>query len=273
MTLFQAIILGIVQGITEFLPVSSHAHLILFPWFFKWPEPGLAFDVFLHSGTLIATLVYFFRDWWGILRAGLQSIVERKIGFDRDRRLFWAIVLGTIPAALAGLFLHDFVEAHRSPLLIAVALASVGFLIYWIDGKYTALKSLEEMSISDALWIGLGQAFALIPGVSRSGSTMAVARLRGVNRETSARFSFLLSLPITGAAFLFEFRKFGQGQGDLVHLPTAYLVAGFVSSLLMGLFSIHFLLQYLRNADFRIFAWYRLVLAIVIVVLSIVFKY
>jgi len=270
MSTLQAFILGMVQGITEFLPISSSAHLVLFPWFFDWKDPGLAFDVFLHLGTLLAVLFYFFRDWLDLVKAGFLSIIERKIGFERDRLLFWLIVVGTIPACLAGLLFHEAAENHfRAPLLIAVNLAVVGFLLYWIDGKYAALKNTDDLRFTDAIWIGLAQAFAIIPGVSRSGSTMAMARLRGMNRETAARFSFLLSMPITLAACLFEFKRFAEDM--VINIPMTYLMVGFASSLFFGLISIHFLLQYLRSADFRIFAWYRILLAILIIGWSLAF--
>ncbi len=271
MDTLQSLVLGIVQGITEFLPVSSSAHLILIPWFFRWKDPGLAFDVFLHLGTLVAILGYFFQDWWRIGQAGLQSILERKIGFDRDRLLFWLLVMATIPGAVAGVLFHDEAETvFRAPLLIAVTLAGLGFLLYWIDGKYPALRNLEELKTTDAILIGIAQAFAIIPGVSRSGSTMMMGRWMGLNREASARFSFLLSFPITLGACLYEFKKFGT-QSEIT-TPPLYLAAGFFGSLIFGVCSIHFLLQYLRNADFKVFAWYRVALSALIVFCSLVFR-
>lgn len=269
--IFHAFILGLIQGITEFLPISSSGHLILIPWFFNWSDPGLAFDVFLHLGTLLAVIAYFFKDWWAIFKAGMASIIERRIGFDRHRLLFWLLVVATVPAVLAGLLLEKHVEgAFRAPLLIAVTLAGVGFLIYWIDGHYPSLRGIDELRMKDAIAIGLAQACAIIPGVSRSGSTMAMGRLRGMNREAAARFSFLMSIPITLGACLFESRKLSSPE--LSAVPSGYLITGFLSSLIAGLASIHFLLQYLKNSDFRVFAWYRLVLAAVIIVSSLAFS-
>lgn len=271
MSLFHAFFLGLIQGITEFLPISSSAHLILVPWFFQWQDPGLAFDVFLHLGTLAAIGIYFFRDLWDLGSAGLESILERRVGFEKNRVLFWMLVIGSVPAGLAGLFLHSYAEeTFRSPLLIAVTLSFVGFLIFWVDGRYPALRRLEEMTFKDALWIGLAQAFAIIPGVSRSGSTMAMARRLGINREAAARFSFLLCTPIIAAAGLLEVKNLINGVGG--SMDWGYLLVGFCSSFFFGIAAIHFLLMYLRNADLAIFFWYRLLVAMVIVGWSVVFK-
>ncbi len=262
MSTFQSFVLGLVQGLTEFLPVSSSAHLELTRWFLGWPDPGLAFDVFLHGGTLVALLVYFFQDWWQLTKAGLASLIERKIGFDRDRLVFWLLVLGTIPGALAGVAFEHKIEAsfHGAPLLIAVNLAALGFLLYWVDGKYASLRNFEELGSKDAFWIGIAQAFAIFPGVSRSGSTITMGRLRGLSREAAARFSFLLATPITAGAVLHKLP-------EVRHLAAAgtlqwgSLITGFIMATIAGLLTIHLLLQYLRFADFRVFAWYRVLLA------------
>jgi undecaprenyl-diphosphatase len=264
MNYFHAIVLGALKGITEFIPVSSSAHLTLVPWLFKWPEPGLAFNVFLHLGALTALFGYFFNDWWALFFAGLQSILERKIGFDRERGLFWLIVVGTIPGAVAATLFHEQAEiSFRSPLLIAITLSSVGFLLYWIDGKYAALKNLDEIRMGDALWIGLAQALSMIPGVSPTGSTMGMGRLRGLNREAAARFSFMLCLPMILTSVLVEGRRLMELTS--FELPLSYLLTGFGAALVGGILSIHFMLQYLRTSDFRLFAWYRMLLAAFIV--------
>jgi undecaprenyl-diphosphatase len=271
LTLLHAIILGMVQGLGEFLPISSSAHLILVPWFFKWEDPGLAFDVFLHMGTLVALLIYFARDWVALARAGFESLLERKIGFDRNRALFWMIIVGTIPGGISGVLFHEQAETiFRSPLLIAITLSTIGFLLYWVDGKYPAIRNSDEIRMKDAIWIGLAQAFAIIPGVSRSGSTMTMARCRDINREASARFSFMLSFPIILAAGLFEGRHLINDTG--ASMPGEFLVAGFVSSAVFGLAAIHFLLRWLRSADFHLFAWYRIALAAIIVIWSLITK-
>jgi undecaprenyl-diphosphatase len=269
MNIFQSIVLGLVQGLTEFLPISSSAHLTLVPWIFGWEDPGLAFDVFLHWGTLVAVFGYFANDWFGLLRAGFASVLERRIGFERERILFWMLVLATIPAGLAGYFFRDLsAGAFRAPLIIAISLALVGFLMYWIDGKYPPYRNIADLTWKDAMKIGFAQAFALIPGVSRSGSTMTMGRYLGLNREAAARFSFLLSFPIILAAGLFETKHLLSSGAS--GLSTSYLVAGFLSSLFSGVLSIHVLLAYLRTADFAVFAWYRILLAVGIVGLSLV---
>ncbi len=268
MTHFQAFVLGALQGLTEFLPISSSAHLLLAPWFFGWKDPGLAYDVFIHGGTLLALLVYFGRDWWQLIKAGLLSIIERKIGFHRERKLAWLIVVATIPAVCAGLLLEKTIEAHtRTPLLVAASLSFLGLLLYWIDGKYPAIKHLEEMTFKDSMWIGIAQCFALFPGVSRSGSTITMGRLQGFHRPAAARFSFLLAFPITLGAFLHklpEVRALAQ-QGAL---EWPLLITGFVTSAATGLLAIHLLLAYLRSADFRVFAWYRVLLGGAVLVWS-----
>jgi undecaprenyl-diphosphatase len=234
--------------------------LILIPKLFGWNDPGLAFDVFLHLGTLCAVFIYFSNDWFQLIRAGILSVVERRIGFERDRQMFWYLMFATIPAGLAGFFLKDFAEtSFRDPLLIVVTLAFMGMLIYAIDNRSTSLKSMHDLTFREALWVGVAQGFALIPGVSRSGSTMSMARLQGFNRETAARFSFLLSFPITLAAVLFELKSLTE-MGHL-GLSTGYLFSGLIASFISGMATIHFLMGYLKNANFAIFAWYRILLA------------
>jgi len=269
MSLFEALVLGLVQGLSEFLPISSSGHLVLIPWIFGWKDPGLAFDVFLHLGTTLALILYFFGDLWRIFLAGMQSIWERRIGFEVERRLFWWIVLGTIPAVVGGLVAGDWIEAHlRSPLMVAFFLASVGFLIFWVDWYYPSTRTLEEMGPTDSIWIGLAQAFALIPGVSRSGSTIAMARRLGLNRYSAARFSFLLGVPVFLGALALEGRKIvGHLETDI---SWSYLATGLISSFLSGIICIHFFLEFLKRASLIVFAWYRLILAAMIVILSVV---
>jgi undecaprenyl-diphosphatase len=270
MSLWEAIVLGAVQGLSEFLPISSSGHLILIPWLFGWKDPGLAFDVFLHLGTALALIIYFFGDLWRVFFGGLSSLWERRVGFEIDRLLFWWILVGTIPAVVAGLAFGDYIEAHlRSPLLVAFFLAGVGFLIFWVDWQYPATRSLEEMTTGEAFLIGLAQAVALIPGVSRSGSTMAMARRLGFTRPAAARFSFLMSVPIVFGALALEGRKvIGHLGGEV---GTAYLISGLISSFVVGILSIHFMLQFLRRSSLKVFAWYRLLVAAMIVGMSLFF--
>ncbi len=264
MDLFQSFILGMIQGVTEFVPVSSSAHLILFPWLMKWEDPGLTFDVFLHLGTLIALFIYFFKELWGIAMGGLQSILERRIGFEPDRMLFWWIVLGTIPGAVAGVLFNDYAETvFRNPLLIAMTLSLVGFIIFWVDRQYPALRKMDELRFFDVLCIGCAQAFAIIPGVSRSGSTMGMGRLLGFSRDAAAKFSFLLCTPIILGAIVSKIKPLIESLGH--GMDWKYLVVGFLSSFFFGLISIHFMLRYLRSSSLALFTWYRLALAMFVI--------
>ena len=262
MPLFQSIVLAVVQGITEFLTISSSAHLVLIPRFFHWKHPGLAFDVFLHLGTLVATLIYFAADWLRIVRAGIQSMVERRVGFDTDRQLFWWIGFACVPGVVLGVFFHHSAETFfREPILIAIPMSLVGFLMYWVDMHFPSLRSIQEISFKDAIWIGFAQACALVPGVSRSGSTITMGRYCGLTRPAAARFSFLLSLPITFGAFLFEWRKLADTTAMDPSLTKEVLWGGFIASGLLGMLAIHFLLFFLRTASLKTFAWYRVLLS------------
>ncbi len=271
MQLLQPIILGMIQGLTEFIPVSSSAHLVLFPWFFKWKDPGLAFDVFLHLGTLLALMVYFLKDLWGIFWGGISSILERRIGFEPERQLFWMLIVGSVPGAIAGvLFNHLAEETFRAPLLIATMLSLVGFIILWVDGHYPNLKRFREMGYGSSFLIGIAQAFAIIPGVSRFGATMAMGRRLGFSREAAARFSFLLCIPIILGAVIVKVPHLLSDIGT--QFSWAYALSGLGAAFFFGLISIHFMLSYLKYADLAIFTWYRLGLSIVVVIWSLVFN-
>lgn len=269
MSLIEAIILGAIQGVSEFLPISSSGHLVLVPWIFGWKDPGLAFDVFLHLGTTLAVILYFWSDLWRIFISGILSVIQRKRGFDLDRLLFWWISIGTLPAVAAGLSLGNQIEFYfRSPLLVAFFLAFVGFIIYWVDEKYPSTRSFEDMKTADALWIGLAQACALIPGVSRSGATIAMARRLGFQRQTAARFSFLLSVPVILGALALEGKKI-SGHLSGAEVEMTYWIGGLISSFVFGILSIHLLLQFLKHASLKVFSWYRLVIACLIVLMSV----
>lgn len=269
MTIFQALVMGLVHGVTEFFPVSSSAHSVLFPWLFGWPKPEVDVDLALNAGALAALLVYFFADWTRLLSAGLAVILERRIGFDRDRQVAVYLVLAALPGAALVLLMHDYPEtAFGSPLLVAVALAVLGFLLYWVDGRAGALRNLDELGRKDAFWIGVADALALFPGISRSGAAMTMGRYLGFARDASARFSYLLMIPITFGALIFKL-------DDVIHyaqhvdLSWGRLVVTFLATFFAGLAAIHFLLGYVRNADFRVFAWYRLVLAVFVIFFSV----
>ena len=247
--MLEAIVLGIVQGFTEFLPVSSTAHLILFPWFFNWSGQvnTLTFDVALHGGTLLALLLYFRKDW-------IDLILRRQ-------KIFFLIVLATVPAGVAGYFLDNLAEhALRSPVLISVMLVVVGFVMLIADKAYK-YRNVEDTDAGDAVIIGIAQAIAIIPGVSRSGITISAGLFRGFEREAAARFSFLLSTPIIAGAAVLHFRRaVAQGSHDL-----QLFAVGFVTSLIAGLIAIKFLLRFLRKHSLNLFVYYRFLLAVAII--------
>ncbi|MFA5991205.1 MAG: undecaprenyl-diphosphatase UppP [Candidatus Doudnabacteria bacterium] len=261
MTIFQSAILGLVQGLGEFLPVSSSAHLILAPWFFNWKDPGLGFDVALHWGTLLAVLVYFRSDVWLIIKGFWHSLFKstRDLKNNIYQKLSWLLIIASVPGAIIGKLLEKKAETiFRDPLLIAGTLSVFGVIIWWVDWVGAKEKNLDRIKWTDAMWVGLSQALAIIPGVSRSGSTMASGMFLGFKREDAARFSFLMSMPIIFGAGLANIKNFHTG------VTTMELVVGFTSAAIFGFLSIKFLLRYLSNHGFKIFVWYRLALAAVI---------
>ena len=265
MTHLQGFVYGAVQGLTEFLPVSSSAHLTLLPWFFGWEDPGLGFDVALHVGTLVAVLWYFWRDWWDLASAALAALGERSFTSTAEAALFWKIVVASIPAAAIGAaFEHQAEEAFRAPLLIAAALATLGALLYWSDTRPERRSAIERIEWADALWIGLAQAAAIVPGVSRSGITISIARLRGIGRESAARFSFLLSTPIIAGAALLKVKALASAVRDPAEL------LGLVASAVFGFAAIAVLLRWVRTGSYVPFVVYRWALAALVVVIVLV---
>jgi len=269
MPIHQAIVLGIVQGLAEFLPISSSAHLILVPWVLGWDDPGLAFDVALHWGTLFAVLIVFWRDWVQLISAGLRSLGDRRFLDTPERRLFWGLVVATIPGAIVGKLLGDLAEEKlRSPLLIAVTMSVMGVLLWAADKSGRKAKLAEQMTMGEAAGIGVAQAFALIPGVSRSGSTITLGLAFGYTREAIARFTFLLSTPIIFGAGLLKFPKMlREMHSGASPLGWDGLAAGCIASAIVGALVIRWLLAYLRTRTFAVFAIYRLVVAAGILVL------
>ncbi len=264
MNIMHALVLGLVQGLGEFLPISSSAHLILVPWLFGWPDPGLAFDVALHWGTLAAVVAYFRQDLW-LLAKGFWASLFRSTRDLRQlhQRMAWLLVVASVPGALAGKLLEQQAEhAFRNPLLIAAALGGFGLVLLAADWFGRKLKTLEHIRWWEAVLIGCGQALAIIPGVSRSGSTIAAGLALGLQRADAARFSFLLSAPIIFGAGLVNLRHLGAG-GD----PAAPAL-GFLAAALSGFLAIRYLLRYVARHDFRIFVWYRLALAAAILALA-----
>ncbi|HMM22091.1 MAG TPA: undecaprenyl-diphosphate phosphatase [Selenomonadales bacterium] len=262
---YIAIILGIVQGLGEFLPISSSAHLIITRWLFDWDpvinQAGgnidVALDVALHAGTLLAVLIYFFRDWVHLFANGLSTGIK-----TREGKMFWYLVAATIPGGIAGLVLETAIEhfVRSQILVIAAGLAVMGIVLYYVDKKAAQIVSFEKITFKQAILIGVSQALALIPGVSRSGITMTTGRLLGFSREAAAKFSFLLATPIIAGAAL-------KHTPDILHnIANPLFLAGTVTSAIVGLISIGFLLKYLQRHNFAIFAVYRLVIAALIVV-------
>ncbi len=267
---FQALVLGIVQGLTEFLPVSSSGHLVIVPWLFGWDDPfinSLAFSVMLHMGTLIALLVYFRADWFRLVPAGLATIRDRSFAGHADRKLAWLLVAATIPAAIAGFLLNDIIEtSFREVGLVALTLVIGGIVLWLADHLGAQTKHIKDVGFPLAFGLGLAQALALIPGISRSGISISAARFAGLNRESAARFSFLMATPVTLGAGIFEARKLLAGEAG-VQVEIAPLIVGLVAALVAGLIAIRFMLSYLRTRSLDIFVWYRFALAAVVVVL------
>jgi len=263
---FQAIVMGIVQGLTEFLPISSSGHHILVPYLLGWDDElieSLAFSVVLHAGTLAALLVYFRADWLRLVPAFVAGLGARSFNDDPDRRLAWLLALSTLPAAAIAFLLNDFVEeAVRQPGLVAVMLV-IGAGILWLADKWgPRTHTIDRLTARGAVGIGLAQALALIPGVSRSGISMSAALFAGLDRADAARYSFLMATPITAMAVAYETLKILRGE--VGGAEPAALVAGVVASFVAGILAISVLLRYLRTRSFNIFVAYRLVLAAVV---------
>lgn len=262
----QALVMGFVQGLTEFLPISSSGHLLLVPYFFGWDDTfieGLAFSVVLHAGTLLALLVYFRGDWLRLVPAFFASLRDRSVGDDPDRRLIWLLVLSTLPAAAFAFLLNDIVEENvRQPGLVAVTLV-VGGAILWIADRWgPRTHTISRLTGRGALGIGFAQALALIPGVSRSGISMSAALFAGLDRADAARYSFLMATPITAMAVAWESLKLIRGEVGGAEPLT--LIVGVVASFVSGVLAIAVLLRYVRTRSFTIFVAYRLVLAAVV---------
>src|SRR5438552_15872275 len=259
MTPLQAIALGIIQGLSEFLPISSSAHLTLAPWLFGWEDPGLAFDVALHFGRLLAVLWYFRIEWLQLIKAAFGIVTSGRIETPEKRRVVYLIV-ATIPGAIGGFLLQSRAEAaFRSPELIAIALIVMGVVLWLVDRTVDQRRILGEMRWIDALLIGLSQVIALIPGVSRSGSTITTARGLRFDRENAAEFSFLMSMPIIAAAVVLEGPKALHAGG-----LSNELMSGVVASAISGWLAISILMRYVSRHSYSIFAFYRVALGLAV---------
>jgi undecaprenyl-diphosphatase len=257
LTVLQAIVLGVLQGLAEFLPISSSAHLALTPWILGWESPGLAFDVALHIGTLAAVVWFFRAQWVALTRAAWRIVRTRRIETEDERRVLF-LVIATIPGGVGGLLLADYAETvFRTPTLIATTLIVMGIILWAVDRFSRQAVTLSEMRWTHALIFGIAQVFALVPGVSRSGSTMTAGRAMGFHRESAAVFAFLMSMPITAAAAAYEVPK-AIAAGGL----GAPLVAGIITSALSGWLAISVLLRYVTRHGFGVFAVYRIALGL-----------
>lgn len=257
----QILVLAVVQGVTEFLPISSSAHLILVPILSSWQDQGLAFDVALHLGSLSAVLLYFRRDIIAMTRSWCRSLVTRQV--DDDAKLAWAVLFGTIPVGVAGLLLNDFISTElRSPLYLAVGMIVFGLLLGWADWKHSGVRSERQINWKDVLFIGLAQAVALFPGTSRSGITITAGLMLGLSRDAAARFSFLLSIPvILIACGLQVVEMLGSGQDP----DWSAMAAGVVLSGISAYLCIHFFLAFIEKIGMQPFVVYRLLLGALLV--------
>jgi undecaprenyl-diphosphatase len=259
--LIQSIVLGAIQGITEFFPISSTAHLVLLPWFFSWKDQGLAFNVALHVGSLLAIIFYFWRDWVLIISEFLKSAAHMSFEGRPSGRIGMFLLIATVPGALSGfLFEEQAAGLLRNPLTIAFMLSAFGLLLYISDRFSRRNKTIEDMDFTDCIVIGLAQALAIIPGVSRSGITITGAMFRNYRRDEAARFSFLMAAPLIAGAGIFETRHLTYTE--VVSVPFA---AGFIASAVFAFLAIKYLLRFVRKESYTLFVIYRLLLAVLIV--------
>jgi undecaprenyl-diphosphatase len=260
MTVARALVLGLLQGLGEFLPISSSGHLIVAPWLFGWPDSGLSFDVALHLGTLLAVGFAFWRDWLRLLTAFFRALPKGRVWVDPDARLLVYLALASIPGALAGLLLDDAAETvFRSPVLVAVMMSGMGVILWLADRRANRVEGDEHVSLRHALVIGCAQAFAIIPGTSRSGVTISAALFLGHRREAAARFSFLLALPITAGAALVKVPHLFRAGGD-----TLPVLAGMVMAAVSGFIAIRLLLAYVRTRTYTPFVLYRFAVTLLV---------
>ena len=263
METYQAIILGVVQGLTELLPISSSGHLYLISdFFFNWDIPD-AFDIALHFGTLLAICIFFFKDWLNLFKGAYEKVVHKKDSLES--KIFFYMVIGTIPAGIIGLIFDKcFEDTLRHPLIVAGALIIMGILLYVVDKKSKSEYTYETMTFKQSFLIGISQVLAFIPGVSRSGATITVGRALKVDRESAAKFSFYLSAPVVLGACVLQLLD--DGAVELIMQNATIFILGIVVSFVTGLICIKFLLQYLKKHDFKLFMIYRIILALIVII-------
>ena len=263
MQIYQGIILGIIQGITELLPISSSAHLFLIPWIFNWNIPE-AFDVALHFGTLLAIGIFFFKDWIDLIVGGYNLAIKKKK--STEGKIFWYIVIATIPGGIIGFILDKYAEnLLTQPIIIAIALIVMGIILYLIDKNSKKETSYENLSFKQTFIIGVSQALAFIPGVSRSGITMTTGRALGVKREAVAKYSFMLSAPIVLAATVFKLKDFIEYFLIADVAGIIAFIMGVVLSFIVGIIVIKFLLEFLKKGSFKVFAIYRVIIGLFVI--------
>jgi undecaprenyl-diphosphatase len=286
MILLEALILGIVQGLTEFVPISSSAHLIIVPWLLKWTDPAitsLSFDVALHVGTLVAVIGFFAADWVRLIRAGIASLWELKIGNDPDRKLAWLLVIGCIPGGIAGVLFESKIDELFHPagepirmtamIVLGILIALLALALFAAEHFFKHDHSKDTVTLKDALLIGLAQAFAIFPGISRSGSTITAGLVLGLKREWAARFSFLLGAPIIAGAGLksaWDLIQQAQTSVGLAQENWGAMGIGFIAAVVSGYLCIKFLLRYLQKNSTDLFAYYRWGLAALVIIVALV---
>lgn len=269
MPIWQAVILGVIQGLTEFLPVSSSAHLAVMPHLAGWKDQGIEFDIAVHFGTLLAVLSYFFRDWWQILAQGFGQKSTGDETIAANRGLLWLLVLATIPAGVIGLLFEEQAEAAGNNLyLIGTLSIGMGLLMAWAERIGSQRRNLAHVTVWDSLAIGVSQALAVMPGVSRSGITMTAAMFKGLDRYAAARFSFLLSTPVIGGAALKNF--YDMYKHGLAADERAAFAVGIAVSAITGILTIRYFMNFLRRRSLAFFVTYRLVFGILVIALAIV---
>ncbi|HEV8040514.1 MAG TPA: undecaprenyl-diphosphatase UppP [Bryobacteraceae bacterium] len=273
MPLYQVIVLAIIQALTEFAPVSSSAHLEVAPWLFGWKDPGLTFDVALHAGTLAAILIYFFKDWVQIIGQGLGLRAGTDPQLKQNRALLWLLAIASIPIGVIGFLFNKQAETSwRNPYLIGAMLIVIGIVMWIAERRGAGTKPMSQINWADGLTIGIAQALAVVPGTSRSGITITAGMFRGLDRETSARFSFLLSAPAIAAAALKKGWDIHKHGGIPPDMKIPFLV-GTALSAILGAIVIAFFLRYLRRHSLMLFVYYRIVFGIIVIALAAFFRF